>query len=159
LLIENLNSANINPDKILDLGCGSGILSIASFKTFSTKVLAVDIDPESINMTNIHRELNKISDQEIKTELSDGFANQNISKYGPYNLILANILASPLISLSNSIAVNCQSNGYAILSGLLITQKTKVAKAYEKQGFELIDCLELEEWCCLLMKKKTNGTS
>jgi len=137
----------------LDMGCGSGILAIALTKLLpNIKVTAVDIDPESIVVTERHAELNKVSDK-IVSQAGDGYNAPLASENAPYDIIAANILAGPLVEMAPQLAEVLESQGYCVLSGLLTRQKDEVVKAHEAQGLKLIHAEEIGEWQALVMQK------
>lgn len=135
---------------ILDIGTGSGILSFAAEKIWpGAKIFACDIDPVSVDIAN----RNKISNNSAisfyqNTAESLNFKGHNIETY---DLIISNILAQPLINMAPDIKKLSAPNAYIILSGFLDYQMPQVQESYEKQGFKLIESLQDEKWCCLLM--------
>jgi ribosomal protein L11 methyltransferase len=137
----------------LDMGCGSGILAIAMIKFWpEIQVTAIDIDPESVIVTNRHAAMNEVGDR-IKAEAGDGYNVPLVSRRAPYDIITANILANPLIEMSPSLAKSLQPGGYAVLSGLLARQQADVVTAHEKLGLKLVRAEEIGEWRALLMQK------
>lgn len=149
--IEELNTHCIRPSNILDMGTGSGILSIACRHFWDTPILAVDNDPDSITLTKKHCDLNKTN--HIKILLSDGFTDSKIEKEGPFDLILANILAAPLKTMAPDLSSHTMTDGYAILSGMLKHQADALLECYSDQGFSFIDSIAHDEWVTLIFKK------
>jgi ribosomal protein L11 methyltransferase len=145
------NILKIKPSNCLDLGCGSGILSIAAEKLFNCKTYASDIDHESIEVMNKNNLLNKTH---IISILSDGFHNELLFKSSPYDIIISNILAKPLIDMSAQIMASTSINGYIILSGFLEKQVSEIKQAY--QACKLIKQFQDQEWQCLIFKKLIN---
>ncbi len=150
---------NKNPDLILDLGCGSGVLAIAAAKQWNTRVIASDIDPiatltadGNIITNNIKLIAPETKAHGIATLTCDGFQNTVIGETGPYNLIIANILALPLKHLAPDIAANLGDDGMLILSGLLDSQESMVLEAYEKEGLKLKKRYSINEWHTLVLK-------
>jgi len=131
--------------KILDMGCGSGILGIAAAKTFTGKVFAVDIDKEAVRVTK-----NGVLKQ-IKAKAGDGYKTDIVPNNAPFDLIFANILARPLISMAEDAGHVLKHNGIIVLSGLLITQEDWVKSAYIKQGLILIKKYHIGEWSTLIL--------
>lgn len=135
-------------DKILDLGCGSGILSIAGVLLGAESVVAVDIEENSINTTIENFKKNNISsdkynvycgniivDKEIAEEIGTGF-----------DLITANIVADVLIAMSELFKMFLKQNGTLIVSGIIEGRKDEVIDAITNAGFSLIDYKEKDDW-------------
>ena len=153
--ISDLYHQGFAPCSILDIGTGSGILSLASAKLWqdSCKILAVDIDEEAVWVTRQNAENNNLSSL-IQAEMSDGFNNPLIKQKAPYDLILANILARPLIEMSVSISNHLKTKGYVILSGFVEDQENWVIQSFEKTGMKLIKLYKQDNWRAALMQKK-----
>jgi len=139
-------------EKILDLGCGSGILSIAAARIGSAQIIAADIDPNAIEMTLRCANANGVAGR-ITAVLSRGFQNRRIRAGAPFNLILANILARPLERLAPAITRHLAPCGRVVLSGLLDEQGSSVLEAYNKHGLVLANRLVLDEWLTLELLK------
>jgi ribosomal protein L11 methyltransferase len=137
---------------ILDLGCGSGILAIAASKLWpSAIVLASDLDEECVRVSQENCILNSCN--HIKVLESEGFASDTLKASGPYNLIVANILASVLTILTAEIYEHLAANGHIILSGILNTQAQAIIETYTANGFKLEKEIPVEEWTTLIFKK------
>jgi len=137
----------------LDMGCGSGILAIAQIKLWpDIKVTAIDIDPESVTVTNRHAAMNGVSDK-ISAEAGDGYQVPLVGQNAPYDIVTANILANPLIEMAPALVKSLRPGGYAVLSGLLARQKDEVVAAHEKLGLQLVRAEEIGEWRALVMRK------
>lgn len=139
-------------DVSLDLGTGSGVLAIAVAKKWNKKVVATDIDPIATQTALENFILNNTGD--ILTITCDGFEDGLISKEGPYNLIVANILAQPLQIMAGDIMANLKKGGYLVLSGLLNKQEKDVLKAYKKPNMEFVNKHNINNWSILILKKK-----
>jgi len=151
----------INPKIGLDLGCGSGVLAIAMAKQWNFKVIASDIDPiatetaaENVTVNNVKAIHTNDDDQGIATVTCDGFENSVLEENGPYDIIVANILAAPLKIMAPDICTNLASDGILILSGLLNVQEEDVLNAYETEGWKLLKRYPINEWHSLVLKKK-----
>lgn len=138
--------------KILDMGTGSGILAIAAAKLWKTDVLAVDIDPVAVRVTQENARINK-EHARITAAVSDGYASDKIKRGAPFDLILSNILARPLIAFAPDLARNLASDGVAVLSGLLTSQEQQVLSAHLMQGLKLEKRFVHKEWCTLLLRR------
>ncbi|WJW79775.1 50S ribosomal protein L11 methyltransferase [Bartonella sp. TP] len=144
----------VKPEKILDIGTGSGILSIAAAKlakklNIHTQITANDIDPVAVKVALENIELNN-----VKSSIRIYHADEQdiIKNAAPFNLIVANILASPLIHLAPTISNIIAPNGALILSGILISQAEKIVEIYKQHGFALESQLYTTEWASLYFR-------
>ncbi len=153
--ISELNKMNAPHAKILDVGTGSGILSLAAAKLWgkSTHITAVDIDEEAVIVTRGNAADNDLEDF-ITTGVSNGYQSELVKQNAPYDIIFANILARPLIEMAPDLAKSLKSGGYCILSGFVGEQENWVIKAHEEQGLSLVKIYELDNWRAALMEKK-----
>ncbi|MCC2610393.1 50S ribosomal protein L11 methyltransferase [Neorhizobium petrolearium] len=113
----------------LDLGTGSGVLAIAVRKLRHIKVLATDIDPVAVRVAKENVRRNGIASG-IRLETAPGFHSPAFRKEGPFDLIIANILARPLMKVAPQLAAHLAPGGSVILSGILAGQRWKVLSAY-----------------------------
>lgn len=153
LAIEHVKSLGVTPRNILDMGCGSGILAAAAAKLWpDVPVYAADNDPECVIVTQRHLASNDIFT--VNSYQSEGYEAQSpVWEDAPYDFIIANILAGPLIDMAGEQAKALASGGYLILSGTLKEQAERVVAAYEAQGCALIKEFPQAEWMTLLMQK------
>lgn len=149
-----LKAKGICPWNVLDMGTGSGILAIAAWKLWQTPILAVDNDPESIKVAQKYQALNGVSDKKgaMTCVLGDGFASADTLAKKPYDLIIANILAGPLIEMVDEAKAVCDTGGYILLSGTLVTQADDVRSAYQARGFTLRKQIDIGKWSTLVMQ-------
>ena len=140
----------MQPKKILDMGCGSGILAMAASKVLGDKVQidAVDIDPESVRVTSENIRINNV-DKNIKVFQSAGY--EKIT--GTYDLVFANILARPLMEMAPNLHKHLKTGGVAILSGFLNGQKAWVLKAHAKAGLKFVKVYKVKEWSTAIVKR------
>jgi ribosomal protein L11 methyltransferase len=136
--------------RVLDLGCGSGILAIAAAKLWHAEVLAADIDSVAVRVSAENVRINRVSAQ-VKSVVSDGYASGEIKRRQPFDLIIANILARPLVSLAADLARALAPGGVAVLSGLLVDQETMVRSAHQLQGLRLHKRFVHQGWCTLVI--------
>lgn len=138
--------------KVLDVGTGSGVLSIAAMKSGAQLAIGSDIDAESIRIAKINAENNKVGPRfHLLTAMG---ANSAFIRYqGPYDLVMANILARPLVGLASDIAALTKPGGHIILSGLLTHQEPQVKGAYSGRGLNLIQRRKLGAWSTLVYQK------
>ncbi len=139
-----------NFQKVLDMGCGSGILAIAAAKVWRCDVLAVDLDDVAVRVTQENASINNV---ELTASVSDGYNSDRVRRGAPYELILSNILARPLVEFAPQLAANLAAGGYAVLSGLLATQEKQVLSAHIMQGLKLEKRFLGGEWCTLVLRK------
>lgn len=143
-----LNELEFVPNKVIDVGCGSGILSMAYAKTFKKKVDAVDIDPESVRVATSNAQINGLSNL-MRVWQSDGYKDV----YEKYDLVLCNILARPLMDMASDLKDHLTEGGIAILSGFLNRQERWVLKAHTDIGFEFVKRYRINGWSTLVLKK------
>jgi ribosomal protein L11 methyltransferase len=134
----------------LDLGCGSGILAMALAKATARKVLAADIDPTAVKVARRNAALNGVRAR-LAAVTSIGYRNPAIRRGRPYDLIVANILARPLVAMAADLKRHLAPGGYAVLSGLLVRQERQVLAAHRLQGLSLAARLRLNGWSTLVL--------
>ena len=128
--------------QVIDYGCGSGILAIAAFKLGAQKVTAVDIDTQALNATEANLRANRIEPGPVQT----GYP-QDIDD-SPADLLIANILAGPLVELAPRFAELVRPGGQILLSGILKSQLEDIQLAY-RTGFRLAQATTREDWACV----------
>jgi ribosomal protein L11 methyltransferase len=136
---------------ILDMGCGSGILAIAAAKLWKTDVLAVDIDPVAVRVTADNAVINRENMRIIAAE-SDGYQSERIKRGKPFDLIVSNILARPLMAFAPDLKRHLAEDGMVVLSGLLTSQEQQVLAAHKMQGLSLEKRFVHQEWCTLVLR-------
>ncbi|MEQ8434850.1 MAG: 50S ribosomal protein L11 methyltransferase [Oceanicaulis sp.] len=146
--LDRLYEAGLAPKRILDLGTGSGLLAIAAAKLWpDADILATDIDPESVEEAAVNAERN---DTAFKAVTADGFDHAAFEGRS-FDLILANILAGPLIHLAPDVASVLEPGGTVVLSGLLEEQADGVTRAYVEQGLSLQRSDLVDGWGVLVL--------
>jgi ribosomal protein L11 methyltransferase len=133
------------PRRILDLGTGSGVLAIGIAKLLRVPVLATDNDPVATRVAAANARLNGVSNL-VRTRTAMGLRSDAIHRDGPFDLIVANILARPLIGLAPSVARAIAPGGSLILSGILAGQRRAVVAAYAGQHFRHVATIWREGW-------------
>ncbi len=127
---------------VLDLGTGTGILGFAAQRVWKARVIASDIDAPSIIVAKENAVLNTIPQgtfaHRIDLVAADGFRHTRLKRRAPYDLILANILARPLIDLSGDIVRALAPGGTLVLAGLLAHQEAGVRAAYVSKGLKFV---------------------
>ena len=140
------------PQNALDLGTGSAVLAIALAKLARIPVLATDIDPVATKVAAQNVRLNGV-EAWVETRCAAGFHDPLFIERGPFDLIIANILARPLMRFAPSMARHLAPSGSLILSGILDRQRRPVIAAYSVQGFRHLETLWREGWVTLHMKR------
>ncbi len=144
--------AGRRPGRILDLGTGSGILALAAARLLHRPVLATDIDPRSVHVARQNAALNQLGRQ-VRVRLADGWRHLSVRASGPYDLVLANILARPLCLMARQLAPRVAPGGTAILSGILLTQARSVLLAHRRCGLKLEASLQDGPWATLVLRR------
>lgn len=150
--IERLHKRGQRGLTALDMGAGTGILAFAAAKTVARRVLAVDVEPESVRVARINARANGVADR-VTVGLSDGYRSRLVRTGRPYNLILANILARPLAAMAKDAAAALAGDGTLVLAGLLSRQETQVLNAHRAHGLTLETRLRYGDWPTLVMRK------
>lgn len=152
----DLKGTGFCPWNVLDMGTGSGILAIGAYKLWQTPVTAVDIEDESIRVARKYRALNDVprgAKGGMFVHVGNGFADDLVLERGPYDLIIANILAGPLIEMADDALSVLDDQGRIILSGMLNDQADGVAAAYTARGLMLKNRIDIGKWSTLSLKK------
>jgi ribosomal protein L11 methyltransferase len=136
------------PARVLDIGAGSGVLALAAMKFGASFALGTDIDAESIRIAKENAKNNRTG-RRLKLLHARGAGHHAIRSGAPYDLVLANILARPLVGLAPEIAKLVAKGGRVILSGLLTHQEPQVKAAYAGQGLTLVNRRRLNGWSTL----------
>jgi len=136
--------------RVLDVGCGSGILAIASAKCWPAAVLAVDNDPDAVAVAKENATRNGVGHR-VRTAQSDGYRSREVRAGAPYDLILANILADPLCEMARDLARHLAPGGTAILAGLFDRQAPRVIGVHRAAGLRLRARLDLNIWTTLVL--------
>jgi ribosomal protein L11 methyltransferase len=142
--LEFISGLAEHPKKILDMGTGSGVLSIAAAKLFNCSITAIDIEQNSIITAKENFRINNV-EKNIELFLADGYEDK-IYANGPYDLILSNILARPLIAMAPDLSKNLKTGGVAILAGFLEDQAEQVIEAHTKHDMDLISSNCKNNW-------------
>lgn len=132
----------------LDLGSGSGILGIAMAKMWACDVIATDIDPGAVKVAANNAKLNGVGAR-FTSVVSDGYRNPILKRQQPFDIIVANILAKPLMRFAKDLAAHLAPDGVAVLSGLLDWQERMVMGTHERQGLTLKSRVVIDGWATL----------
>jgi ribosomal protein L11 methyltransferase len=145
----------VNPgDAIIDIGCGSGILSVAALKLGAARALGVDIDPDSVRVSYENAALNNVRERIEIQQGSVAEVLQGLFSLQRARLILANILAPVLIKLlDEGLADLVLPGGSLVLSGIIADQSPGVEEALARNGMELISRKQIQDWVALLARQ------
>jgi ribosomal protein L11 methyltransferase len=152
LLLDQVLKAHF-PRRVLDLGTGTGVLAIAAAKALRIEVLASDIDPLSVRVGRDNARLNGTGNW-VETIRATGFSAPQFAQRGPFDLVLANILANPLRQMATPMARHLARSARVILSGLLPHQAQGVIAAYRARGIVLERHIQIDGWSSLLMRNE-----
>jgi ribosomal protein L11 methyltransferase len=136
--------------KVLDVGAGTGVLAIAAARTGARTAVGTDIDRVSVRISRENARVNRCAARFVH---ASGLGHALVKTHAPYDLVFANILARPLVSLAQDIKGALKPGGVAILSGLLRTQERYVRAAYLARGFRLTTALRRDAWATLVLRK------
>jgi ribosomal protein L11 methyltransferase len=158
-MLDRMRRAGKRFDHIVDVGTGTGLLAFAALHLSPRAYLtASDIDPVSIDVTAQNAADNHVplgqSIGRLALCAATGTDHELIQRRAPYDLIIANILAGPLIELAPSFASISREGGSLILAGLLNTQTDAVLRAYHLHGFRLMQRTDNGDWPCLWLIKR-----
>lgn len=138
-------------DPVLDLGTGSGVLAIAAAMLGPVTILATDIDPVATRVARENVRHNRVAEQ-IRCVTATGFHSTAFTDSGPFGLIIANILARPLMRMAPDIKRHLAPGGSVILSGILASQRWQVLAAYNGQGMRHVKTLWRNGWVTIHLK-------
>jgi len=146
LCLRVLDSLQLAGRTVLDFGCGSGILGIAALKLGAARVVAADIDPQALTAARDNAARNGVASHIVVQDAD--------ARLPRASCVLANILAGPLIELAPRLAAACEGGADLVLSGLLGDQADAVEAAYAP-GFDMLQVLTQDEWCCIHARRGT----
>ncbi|USI73336.1 50S ribosomal protein L11 methyltransferase [Sphingomonas morindae] len=158
-VLDGLKRAGRRFEAIADVGTGTGLLAFAALALWPrARALATDIDPVSVRVTLDNAEANGVRIGGGRGALvvaeAEGVAHPLYDAFGPFDLVIANILAQPLIELAPSIGAVVAPGGTLLLAGLLDSQADAVAAAYRRRGFRLAASHQRGDWPVLTLRKR-----
>jgi ribosomal protein L11 methyltransferase len=159
-MLDRIKRRGARFDHIVDIGTGTGLLAFAALHLWPRAyATASDIDSVSIDVTRDNADANKIAlgQQQgcLALCVASGSDHELIQRRAPYDLVIANILAGPLIELAPAFAAIIAEGGTLILAGLLARQEDEVGRAYARMGFRMAETLPAGDWPCLRLVKRT----
>ncbi len=152
LALEQIISDGFDAKNVIDVGCGTAVLAMAAARVFSANIIASDIDSVAFSVAKTNVLANGL-DKSIRCFEASGFSHDQIKTTGSFDLIFANILMKPLLSLAADISRYSLSGGYVVLSGILYEQAELVTNKYIKVGFSLSREIKIGEWLTLIFCK------
>lgn len=145
------------PRRVLDMGCGSGILGLAAARLWpAARVLGIDNDPVAVAVARRHAELNRLA-RRARFVCAEGYRPEALRGRGPFDLVLANILARPLAAMAPDLRRALAPGGLALLSGLLVSQERQVIAPHEALGLRLGRRDRLSDWSVLRLRAPYTG--
>ena len=150
--LSAINPTEFNPRLACDMGAGSGILSCAIARQFACPIIAVEMERQAIETLRANAVANGMESR-ISAIHADGFRHADIAPHAPFDLLVMNILADPLLMLAADAEANLASGGVCIISGLLLWQEAQIREAYVGLGLELAERLSMGDWVCLIWQK------
>ena len=154
--LDRLEVSGKRFENIADIGTGTGLLAFAGMALWpAAKAIATDIDDIAVRVSEENAAINGVKlghgPGQLLLAVADGMDHPLIKARAPYDLLIANILAGPLIELAASFAANVAPGASVVLAGLLDTQADAVIAAYEAEGMKLVERGE-GEWCVLVLE-------
>ena len=161
--LDGLRRSGATFANILDLGTGTGLLAFAAQRLWpSARIIASDIDPVAIQVTEQNAWINHVplgrARGQVELAVASGLRHARLRARAPYDLIVANILAGPLIDLAAAVANALTPGGILILAGLLDHQAAQVTTAYRRQALMPVALIVRGEWPTLVMRKRRRVT-
>jgi ribosomal protein L11 methyltransferase len=158
-MLDHMRGAGLRFNHVADIGTGTGLLAFAARNLWPVAhITASDIDPVSIDVTAHNAAVNAVplgqSAGRVALCVAQGTDHPMVQQRAPYDLVIANILAGPLIELAASFAAIADAGGSLILAGLLDTQADAVLQTYRRHGFRLHKRGDTGDWPCLWLVKR-----
>lgn len=152
-IIKHLNAG----DEVLDMGCGSGILSIASLLLGAVKATGVDIDENAVRIAKENAELNNIYEDRLSVFCGDVTDDKNLQDsigYNKYDILEINIIAQIIMGMSATFPKFLKNGGLVIASGIIKKYVDDVVENFKSLGFEILEINDSEEWVCVTAQLK-----
>jgi ribosomal protein L11 methyltransferase len=135
--------------RVLDVGCGSGVLGIAAALLGADRVVALDIDPVAVTVSNENVVANGVSSV-VAVSTTPVEALEDV-----FELVVANILAEALVQMNSVLSARVTAGGILILSGILTEREEFVIAGFASHPLELLEVTHHDEWCCIVYRKRT----
>lgn len=156
LVIRQLKKYVTDTTELLDVGCGSGILSIAALLLGAKHAVGTDLDPCAINASKENMEANHIAASSMEVMIGNIIDDKEIQDqagYEKYDIVAANILADVLVPLTPVITAQMKKGGLYITSGILDEKEETVAEAVRAAGLEILEVTRQGEWVSITARK------
>ncbi len=150
--LEAIDPDAFRPERAADIGAGSGILSFAIASRFGCPVWAGELDSQAVETLRKNAEANGYAGRVVAVH-AEGFNHPELKKQAPFDLIVMNILADPLMALAADAERMLAREGVLIISGMLAWQEPQIREAYQSLGLELAARLTLQDWVTLSFVK------
>jgi ribosomal protein L11 methyltransferase len=144
LVLQMLDQRVAGDERVLDVGCGSGVLSIAALRLGAASAVAVDIDADAVVVARRNAEINGVASRLEASSRPVGDVE------GAYDIVLANIETRVLILMPDQLRARIAPGGFLVLSGILRGERDELLTAYAPMRLE--ECLEEGEWCACLLR-------
>lgn len=163
MCMEQLDALSLDGARILDVGCGSGILACTALLLGGRHALACDIEENAMRVTAENMDKNGLSGLRYSTRcgdlLSDPALRQELCERGPYDVILANIVADVLIAMAAYLPGWLAEDGHLILSGIIDTRAEEVRRAFRQAGMIIVNEIARDGWVMLCCMRSKGGNS
>lgn len=152
LCLEWLTEQELADTQVLDFGCGSGVLAIAALRLGAARAHGIDIDPQAVEASATNADDNGVGER-LTGSVGD------TPEGGPYDVILANVLAGPLIEVAPTLAACHRAGGRIALAGILSDQTQSVIEAYQHAGYEVTVSAEREGWSLVTGRRRAHAAT
>ena len=149
MMMQSMSSLDFKAKRILDFGCGTGILSVLGEKLGSKDIVAIDYDEKAVSNTQEHIEINK--SKHIEVVQAD---IPSLLEFGTFDVILANINRHVLLNSVTQLSQISQAGGLILISGILNTDQELILETYQNNGFDYLTHLQREDWMCYTFKRR-----
>jgi ribosomal protein L11 methyltransferase len=150
LVIRLMQDEPLEGKRVLDVGTGSGILSICASKLGAKSCNAYDIDPVAVKVANENIKDSGLTN--VTCEISDLL--RQVDKSEPYDVICANIVADIIIRMMPDVGAFMNESSVILASGIIIERSQDVISAFDEHGFKVVERIDENGWCALAVMKK-----
>ena len=159
IALDRIRAAGVRIANLADIGTGTGLLAFAALRLWpGARAIASDVDPVAIEVAAENAAVNDVAvgrgPGQLELAVAAGVDHRRLQARAPYDLIIANILAGPLIALAPSLAAALAPGGRLILAGLLDHQAEAVSAAYRRRGMRTVARIDRGTWPTLVLRKR-----